>query len=66
MYYNSGRVISHIPKGKKSVVFDQLPSAVRGVPARRWAIEDLEFRPMGLCHDHEQGLVVLIENWYEL
>ena len=61
-----GSVLVQMAFNDHMVSLTRLPAKSRGIQAETWTLSDFDFRIEDVCHDHAQGLVVLLEKMYVL
>ena len=64
--YCDGSVLVQISLNDHMVSLTRLPAKSRGIQTETWTLPGFDFRIEDLCHDHAQGLVVLLEKMYVL
>ena len=59
--YCDGSVLVQMSLNDHIVSLTRLPAESRGIQTESWTLSGFDFRIEDICHDHAQGLMVLLE-----
>ena len=48
-------------ENNRGLTFQLIPSLIRGISAKTWAMEDAGFMILGFAHDYSRDLLVLVD-----